>query len=503
MSRARGAVPGAAGAAAATERSPGLSVRVRRVPGPPVVAVRVWFCGGARTEAIPGQALIAGRLLAEGTRRRDFRRLAEEVESRGMLLSTYGSFETHGVALDALAADWETALEWAAEVALEPTFPEERCRWLVRQAAAELESLADQPEVLTAWGFLEQLYTPHRRALPLHGTAESLAGLTPADCAAFHRPAERRTVIAIAGDLDEAAVSARAAELFAAAGARPRAEPEPPAPHGTGEARRRVELPPPHEGDGDGDGAAGTEPPGGGTHPETLGIRAGGTVPEGAAPGGFAEGAVEPLDADAEPAITHGSASGIAEAETGGAGQAHVYLGHLTVPRAHADYEALELLAVILGAGSGLAGRIPTAVRERAGLAYTATAQTVAGSGLDRGRLVAYAGTSVATAGRAERLVRDELARLVDDGITDVELDEARSYLLGRDPFSRETARQWADLMAQSEHYGLPLDDPARRRERLEAPDRAAVEEAARRHVRPDELVVTVGVPGPGGESGR
>ena len=80
--------------------------------------------------------------------------------------------------------------------------------------------------------------------------------------------------------------------------------------------------------------------------------------------------------------------------------------------------------------------------------------------------------------------------------ITEVELEEARSYLLGRDPFSRETARQWADLLAQSEHYGLPLDDPARRRERLLAPDRAAVEEAARRHVRPDELVVTVGVPG-------
>ncbi len=474
MSRARGA--------AAVERSPGLAVRVRRVPGPPVVAVRVWFCGGARTEAIPGQALIAGRLLAEGTRRRDFRRLAEEVESRGMLLSTYGSFETHGVALDALAADWETALEWAAEVALEPTFPEERCRWLIRQAAAELESLADQPEVLTAWGFLEQLYTPHRRALPLHGTAESLAALTPDHCAAFHRPEERWTVIAIAGDLDEAAVAARAAELFGAAGARPRAEPEPPAPHGSGEARRRVELPPPHEGE-EGDTGADRGTPGeAGLAPEAL------------------EG--EELGVTAPGAETHGEEA--AAADGPGGGQAHVYLGHLTIPRAHADYEALELLAVILGAGSGLAGRIPTAVREKAGLAYTATAQTVAGSGLDRGRLVAYAGTSVATAERAERLVRDELARVVDEGITDIELGEARSYLLGRDPFSRETARQWADLMAQSEHYGLPLDDPARRRERLEAPDRAAVEEAARRHVRPGELVVTVGVPGAGssGESG-
>lgn len=472
-------------AAPRVERSAGLAVRVRRVPGPPVIAVRVWLCGGARAETIPGQAVITGRMLAEGTRRRDFRRLAEEVEARGMLLSTYGSFETHGVALDALAADWETALEWAAEIALEPVFPEERLRWLTRQTAAELESLGDQPEVRTAWGFLEQIYAPHRRALPLQGTAASLAALTPADCAAFHRPAQRRTVVAIAGDLDEEAVAERAAELFAAAGARPRSEPDPPAPRGTGEARRRVDLPPPHEPEEEHDGE------GPGTHPETLGIRAGGPSAEGAGP----ERAAESLEPPAEPGITHGAAIEPADAEEADGGQAHVYVGHLSVPRNHPDYEALELLAVVLGAGSGLAGRIPTAVRERAGLAYTATAQTVAGAGLDPGRLVAYAGTSAETAERAERLIRDELARVVDGGITDVELEEARSYLLGRDPFTRETARQWADLMAQSEHYGMALDDPGRRRERLETPDRAAVEAAARRHVRPDELAVTVGVP--------
>ena len=424
----------AAGAAPAVASPPGLSVRVRRVAGPPVVAVRVWLAGGARVEAIPGQALITGRLLGEGTRRRDWRTLAEQIEALGMLLSTWGSFESHGVALDALAGDWETALEWAAEVALEPTFPEERCRWLTRQAAGELESLADQPEVRTAWGFLEQLYAPHRRALPLHGTAESLATLTPAECAAFHRPDSRRAIVAVAGEIDEAAVAARVGELFAGAGAEPSPEPEPPAPRGSGEARRTVTLPLPHRDEG-GEGGG---------------------------------------DAD---------------------GQAHLYLGHLTVGRSHPDHEALELLAVILGAGSGLAGRIPTAVRERAGLAYSATAQTVAGAGLDPGRLVAYAATSPATLDRAETLMREEIARLLDHGVTDAELEEARGYLLGRDPFSRETARQWADLLAQSEHYGLPFDDPAWRRRRLEAPDRTAVEAAARRHVRPDELVVTVGVP--------
>jgi len=117
-------------------------------------------------------------------------------------------------------------------------------------------------------------------------------------------------------------------------------------------------------------------------------------------------------------------------------------MGHLTVPRGHADYEALELVAVVLGSGAGLTGRIPARIREREGLAYTAYAQTIAGSGFDSGRLVAYVGTSPDTVAQAERGVVEEIARLVDGGVTEDELEEARAYLLGRDPFQRETARQ-------------------------------------------------------------
>ena len=100
------------------------------------------------------------------------------------------------------------------------------------------------------------------------------------------------------------------------------------------------------------------------------------------------------------------------------------------------------------------------------------------------------------TIDRAERGVREEIARLVEGGITDQELAEARSYLLGREPFERETARQWADLLVEAEHYGLPLDDPDWRHDCLAALDRAAVEAVVRRHLRPDELRVTVGIPG-------
>lgn len=399
-----------------------VELRVRRVEGAPVVAVRVWVCAGARRELIPGQALITGRMLTEGTRGRDWRQIADEAESKGMILSSFGTFECHGLTVDALAPDWELALEWTAEMLREPTFPADRCSWMATQAAAELESLADQPDVKTAWGFLEQLYSPHPRSRPLHGSVESLLGLTPADCARFHAAAlGGGVIVAVAGTVDEDAVRRRLEPLFAALPAPGESLPEPPAPRG---------LP--------GRGAVATE------------------------------------------------------AED----QAHLYVGHLTLPRRHPDHTALEVAAVILGSGAGLTGRIPMRIREQEGLAYSAYAQTVAGAGIDPGRLLAYVGTSPATVEQAESGIKDEIARLVDRGIEDAELEEARAYLIGREPFRRETARQWADLLVEAALYDLPLDDPEERRSELLALDRTTVEEAIRRHVHPADLRVTVGMPG-------
>jgi zinc protease len=167
------------------------------------------------------------------------------------------------------------------------------------------------------------------------------------------------------------------------------------------------------------------------------------------------------------------------------------------VPRAADDYDALALAGVVLGAGSGLTGRIPERIREREGLAYTASAATVAGAGIDPGRLVLYVATSAATVAQAERGLREELARFVDEGPSDEEVADARAYLAGREPFRRETARQLADLIVRAEHVGLPLDRPGWREQRLARLTRADVHAAVRRHLRPEALQVTVGLPAP------
>jgi zinc protease len=406
-----------------------LTPRLRRTEGAPVVAVRLLLAGGARSESIPGQALLTGRLLTEGTRRRSWEEIAADAEGRGMILSSFGGYETHGLAIDALAADWQLALDWLAELLFESVFPDDRLRWLARQAAAELEAQADQADLMTARAFAEQVYAPHPRGRPLQGDPASLALLDPEHCRDFHHAALGwGAYLAVAGEIDEAQVEARVGELFGSLlgaesgdGVRQAGRPEPAPPADAPEARREIA-----------------------THAQD---------------------------------------------------QAHLFLGARTVARAHPDYPALELAAVLLGTGSGLTGRIPQRIREREGLAYAATADTVAGAGIDEGRWVCYVGTAPETLDQAEASVRDELARFLTGPIAAEELESARSYLLGREPFRRETARQWADLMAVSGLLGLPLDDPHWHADKIARLTADEVLAAARRWIEPGRVLVTRGLP--------
>lgn len=393
---------------------------IRRVEGVPVVAVRVLLRGGSRLEEVPGQAVLCGRMLSEGTGREDWRQIAERFEDRGMFLQSFGTLEAHGLAVDTLASDWQQSLAFTAELLFESRFPEERLRWLASQASAELESLGDQPEVRTSWSFYDHLYHPHPAARPLQGTAAALAAMRAEQCSRFHEQALRRgAVVVVTGEVEPTAIEASLAGLFADLGGAAEESPPPLEPVGRPEQRRGV--------------------------------------------------------------------------RTDAAEQSHLYLGHLTVPRVHPDVPALQVAAVVLGAGAGLTGRIPTRVREREGLAYSAQASTLAGAGLDPGWLGVYLGTAPESLQRAEAAVLEELERLRTGGVLAQEVADAKAFLLGREPFRRETARQWADRLCEALFYDLPLyrDDWAR--ERLAGVDVAAVDEAVRRHLDLERIKVTVG----------
>ena len=365
---------------------------------------------------------MSGRLLSEGTRRRDFETIARVTEERGMALATFGTTEAQGVGVDALAEDWEFALEVLAEMVLESTFPEDRLEWVKRQTLTELGSLLDQGELRTRRRFLHQLYHPHPYGRFPQGTPETVTALTRQDCGSFHRQVLGwGGCLSVAGAIDEDRVQQHLEGLFEGLAGAPDSWPEVMEATGDGADRQHESLP-----------------------------------------------------------------SGE---------QAHLFVGHRTVSRNHPDMPALEVLGVVLGSGAGLSGRLPERIREREGLAYHVEVATAAGAGIDAGRMAAYIGTTPAMVEKAEASVREELDRLLQEGITATELADAKAYLEGRDPFRRETGRQWADLLTEAVLYGIPVDRPEWVGEVLRDLDLKTVNEVARRHLRPGDLRVTVGWP--------
>jgi zinc protease len=196
-------------------RSGRASWRVRRLDDAPVVAIRVWLRGGSRLESIPGLAQISGRLLPEGTELRDRRRIILDAADRGCTVLAGAGRSVQAIALDGLAGDWRRLLDWAAELLWLASFHEDRCRWLRAQAAAELRSLEDLPEVVTGRTFLGQLFPGHPLGRPLLGTAEGLAAIDETDCRLYHRQClDEEVLVAVAGEVDPDAVVVRLETLF-------------------------------------------------------------------------------------------------------------------------------------------------------------------------------------------------------------------------------------------------------------------------------------------------
>jgi len=123
--------------------------------------------------------------------------------------------------------------------------------------------------------------------------------------------------------------------------------------------------------------------------------------------------------------------------------QAHFVLGVPSLPVAHPDRYALQLLYTVLGAG--MSSRLFTEVRERRGLAYYVYAANSAYT--DAGSLYSQAGVDIKRIDEAIDTVAKELRRIVDEPVEAEELEKARNLSKGRFVLQTE-APQGAILFA-------------------------------------------------------
>lgn len=157
------------------------------------------------------------------------------------------------------------------------------------------------------------------------------------------------------------------------------------------------------------------------------------------------------------------------------------------------DFFAAYILNQVLGGGS-FESRLMTEVREKRGLTYGVNSYLASKdfASLYMGS-VASANDRIA---EAVSVIRDEWARIHSDGVTQEELDNAKTYLTGAYPLRFDGNSRIAGILVGMQMTGLPIDYIATRNDKVNAVTLADANRVAAELYDPDGLqFVVVGKP--------
>jgi predicted Zn-dependent peptidase len=132
--------------------------------------------------------------------------------------------------------------------------------------------------------------------------------------------------------------------------------------------------------------------------------------------------------------------------------QAHIVLGGPGIDRADERRWALEVLNHVLG--SGMSSRLFREVREERGLAYSVYSFKLAYA--DNGAWGVYVGTTPSQTDTALGIIRTELAKVVEEGITSEELERAKGSMRGGLALALEDGNSRMIRLGRDELAGMP-----------------------------------------------
>lgn len=169
--------------------------------------------------------------------------------------------------------------------------------------------------------------------------------------------------------------------------------------------------------------------------------------------------------------------------------QSIIRFGHAGLKRADPDFVPAYVLNYILG-GGGFGSRLTEEIREKRGLSYSVYSYL---SPLDKGAV--FLGGAATQNKRAEetiKLIRSELKRMAENGPTDNELAEAKTYLTGSYPLRFDTSRKIAGQLLAIQVDDLGIDYIKKRNSLVEAVTLDDLKRVAKRLLKPGELIITV-----------
>jgi zinc protease len=169
--------------------------------------------------------------------------------------------------------------------------------------------------------------------------------------------------------------------------------------------------------------------------------------------------------------------------------QSVILFGSQGLARDDEDFIPAFVMNYILGGGS-FSSRLMEEVRVKRGLAYSV------GTYLHPRNHAAFffgeVGTKNERVGETLAIVRRELSTMAKDGVTEAELQDAKTYLTGSYPLRFTSNRSIANQLLGIQIENLGIDYVEHRNELIEAVTREDIARVAARLLKPENLLVTI-----------
>ncbi|MBI4031764.1 MAG: insulinase family protein [Proteobacteria bacterium] len=163
------------------------------------------------------------------------------------------------------------------------------------------------------------------------------------------------------------------------------------------------------------------------------------------------------------------------------------------IGRGHPDYHAFQIMNHLYG-GSGFGSRLMEEVREKRGLTYGIYSSLYLLDHLKA--LTISTSTENGSAGEVLSLITAEMKKIQDTPVSDKELSDAKSYLIGSMPLALDSTDDIASIILGLRLDGLPADYLDHVGAKISAVTPADIQKAARQYLEPDALTtVVVGQP--------
>ena len=166
---------------------------------------------------------------------------------------------------------------------------------------------------------------------------------------------------------------------------------------------------------------------------------------------------------------------------------------NLSLKVADPDYPAMQMANDIFGGGA-LKSRLGDRIRQKEGLSYGVSSAIHADDSRsgkdDSGYLMIQAIAAPENIGKVEAAIREELLRLVKDGVTADELRDAISGVLTKRQQNRAEDASVAGMLTDQLYYGRTMQFTADMDAKYKALTLEQVNEAIRKHLKPEALSV-------------